>query len=501
MKSYTMNPPSIIRLIKGTPKSGDPINIVEYNPEGFPTRIVYNIIGDTTEELIVAYGPNDGPIINGIEYKSHAINISNATLEVIDYKIVIPALLDLVLSNDTVDETVAINTVVGTFTATGGDAPYGYAITSALPKFRIDQDILVVDESLDGANNPQFVKVMCTDINGSTIERTFEINIIDNPEITDIELSNESIIEDDPTDNVVAIITSVGGTDPVIYEIEDDPTNSFYISGNELRLSRPAQFIGAPLPVSIKASDNKTREYTEQFDIVVIVPPYSSSKSVQFRGIDEYMRIYDDPSIDLTTQFTVSFWVKFSAIENNRVLLGKYDSSGGNKGFKISTNSNGASFIFLSEDGTSDDIQGQSSNFVVDVWYHVVFSFEANNKQYYIDGLPKLASTTTPINSIYNTTADFVVAGGLSNNNPSGLSKCFIDELSIYNRMLTDEEVAEIYNGGAPKNLQELTTEPDLVSWLKMGEKDTAPTITDVVGDNDGNLINMDSTNIVEDAP
>ena len=72
MKSYTMNPASIIRLIKGTPKSGDPINIVEYNPEGFPTRIVYNIIGDTTEELIVAYGPNDGPIINGIEYKSHA---------------------------------------------------------------------------------------------------------------------------------------------------------------------------------------------------------------------------------------------------------------------------------------------------------------------------------------------------------------------------------------------------------------------------------------------
>ena len=131
MKSYTMNPPSIIRLIKGTPKSGDPINIVEYNPEGFPTRIVYNIIGDTTEELIVAYGPNDGPIINGIEYKSHAINISNATLEVIDYKIVIPALLDLVLSNDTVDETADINTVVGTFTATGGEAPYGFAITSA----------------------------------------------------------------------------------------------------------------------------------------------------------------------------------------------------------------------------------------------------------------------------------------------------------------------------------------------------------------------------------
>jgi hypothetical protein len=78
-----------------------------------------------------------------------------------------------------------------------------------------------------------------------------------------------------------------------------------------------------------------------------------------------------------------------------------------------------------------------------------------------------------------------------------------VDEMSIWSTELTAAEVTEIYNSGNPSNLlvhSEEVLNGSLVSWWRCGDGDTAPTITDNKGSNDGTLTNGAAID-VGDAP
>lgn len=180
---------------------------------------------------------------------------------------------DFSLSNSVVDETISTETVVGTFSAVGGEAPITYQLLTTGTSFRIDQDSLVVEQSLDGTSGQVTLDVRASSSSGAFIDKTFQVTVTENPEITDIVLIENTIEEGDPAGTVVASILPVGGTSPIVFSIDQDPTNSFVIDGTDLKLSREAEFTGAPLDVTIRASDTKTREYSEAFSIPVIVPP------------------------------------------------------------------------------------------------------------------------------------------------------------------------------------------------------------------------------------
>jgi len=69
-----------------------------------------------------------------------------------------------------------------------------------------------------------------------------------------------------------------------------------------------------------------------------------------------------------------------------------------------------------------------------------------------------------------------------------------LDEISIWNTQLTDQEVAQVYNSGAPCNLTHSSSPQSvyLKAWWRLGEGDAA-----VSGDPSGKI--MDSNNIIRD--
>ena len=72
--------------------------------------------------------------------------------------------------------------------------------------------------------------------------------------------------------------------------------------------------------------------------------------------------------------------------------------------------------------------------------------------------------------------------------------------------MLSDAEVTAIYNSGVPidltSNSGDYTSASDLDFYLKMGDGDTYPTITDNSSNsNNGTMTNMTSDDIVTDVP
>jgi hypothetical protein len=82
-----------------------------------------------------------------------------------------------------------------------------------------------------------------------------------------------------------------------------------------------------------------------------------------------------------------------------------------------------------------------------------------------------------------------------------------IDNSSMWNVELTSSDVTELYNAGKPMDptlhSREVSSPGSLISWWRMGDAsgDVFPTIVDNVASNDGTLINMEASDIVEDVP
>ena len=73
-----------------------------------------------------------------------------------------------------------------------------------------------------------------------------------------------------------------------------------------------------------------------------------------------------------------------------------------------------------------------------------------------------------------------------------------IDEAAIFNSELSQSDITAIYGSGTPIDLSSYSS---LVSWWRMGDGDTFPTLTDNKGTNNGTMTNMTSGNIVTDVP
>jgi hypothetical protein len=122
-------------------------------------------------------------------------------------------------------------------------------------------------------------------------------------------------------------------------------------------------------------------------------------------------------------------------------------------------------------------------------WLHFVMTYDgsndANGIKFYING------ELIPTQVRYNTT--FVAS--LRNSTPVeighsvGYWQGWEDEVSIWDKELTQADVAEIYNNGDPAALSAHTSVANLVGWWRMGE----------AGD-DGTMVNMEVTDIVGDS-
>ena len=491
-----MNPPSIIRLIKGTPKSGNPINTIEYNGEGLPSRIVYNVMGDTTEELLISYADEDNIVINGVEYKDHLLNIPSATLtlNLVQPTSPIPAIVDILLDNTSVDEVSPVGTVVGNITPVGGTAPYGYSLDIGDPYFKIVGDTLEVRQSIDGVTTPQVVVITVTDINQSSFSKSFEIDIIDNPFISDIILSNDVVNNGDGDGTVVGDLSIVGGTEPPVFTIDSDPSNKFKIEGNQLKLKNEAVFDEEPYNLSILVTDSKTRTLTKDFIIQVEPTPYISTKAISFNGVDQYCVASSNSSFN-TPSFSLSFWVNFRGEDVQLGILRK------NSSFRIRKTSN-LIFEIYGKGGARKRGTVTGSQFSRDEYIHLVMTYDAIlDKQFiYLNG---------EIPTISNIQDDPFTSGRQVNNNNLELGryantnffKGVMDEVSYWNESLTQEQVRQIYNNGEPNNIKGNDAVNNLVSWWNMGELDTFPTITDRIGNNDLTMTNMSQANIVERDP
>ena len=205
------------------------------------------------------------------------------------------------------------------------------------------------------------------------------------------------------------------------------------------------------------------------FNLSVTATPYASTSSFSFDGINDYFYI-SSPSLSISDTWSISSWVKTNdKTSHSSSFRGWFNTGGWDvvSNFKISIRSDNG-YVAVWEGG-SEKIVG-NSDISDDNWYNVILIKTASNLTLFINGTQQSIvsnSSTWAFNNIY------IGAGGRATNlTTSGMWNGNIDEVSIWDSALSSSAITEIYNSGAPNDLESLThaSSSNLVAWYKMGE-------------------------------
>ena len=231
-------------------------------------------------------------------------------------------------------------------------------------------------------------------------------------------------------------------------------------------------------------------------------PVYSNLYSVEFDGIDDYLTAASSPLLGSggSGAWTISLWFNVSALTGDSQRL--IDINPGEATARIQ--------IYLDGSGNTIKIAGDFTDnyptFTISagVWYNVIYRFDGNqsgtnNVGYVING----TNTDDGSKSVktYGDVGTFYVGTNSAGLTPFG---GYIDELSIWNKELSDHECIELYNSGSPTDLAASTMAANLQNWWRMGDPNgtaSFATIVDAKGPLDLTMTNMVAGNIQTNVP
>jgi len=168
-----------------------------------------------------------------------------------------------------------------------------------------------------------------------------------------------------------------------------------------------------------------------------------------------YFNDGDNNIIDsITDTLTINTWVKFDRLDlGDKTIISKYSSSLGRK-FTLDVGTTGAYRIITSETGAYGDgtvsqlVISNNNEAVINEWAFISVVFDKDlNTTIYKNGI-KIAEEVTTISSLYaESTAEYIIgcrddlcgAG-------SGTMRGLIDEVTIWNRSLSSDEIQTLYD-------------------------------------------------------
>jgi len=190
---------------------------------------------------------------------------------------------------------------------------------------------------------------------------------------------------------------------------------------------------------------------------------------VQFDGVNDYA-INESADLNLLDAgFSVQVWVNATDFTNNLAAIIHYINQTSNVGFSMTKNSgvNTVNFAVATPDGSATTNTG---NLVaLTNWYHIVGVYNESDVLLYLNGtfVTKSALTTAFADPVEG---NLTVGrhGYLSDSSRSW--KGIIDEVGIWNRALTQQDITELYNDKAglrfPSTLEVTLNSPTNTSQI-----------------------------------
>lgn len=177
---------------------------------------------------------------------------------------------------------------------------------------------------------------------------------------------------------------------------------------------------------------------------------FSKGSSLQFNGVNNSVNCGNKPSLQVSKTFTIAAWVNYQGTSSSKswnsiVDKGKVESTAPYNGFYLGYKPNINSWQFKVANGivASDTIYyKQPYSEVYNKNHYVTATFDNGMMKLYIDGI-LVSSKVSAITDVSATLNNLKI--GMSSTYNQNWFNGNIDEVRIYNRVLTDEEIVSYY--------------------------------------------------------
>jgi len=169
-------------------------------------------------------------------------------------------------------------------------------------------------------------------------------------------------------------------------------------------------------------------------------------QALEFDGGDDWVDVddSDDFSITTTNKLTVSTWIKLNSFSVTQRVVSKHASGGYEWNIQANTNS---TINIVAKNSVGGAYFENAYGISAGTWYHVawVIDLDVPYAKLYVNGV-KRGEDTTPTGTVASNGTSHLGIGrdGDGNAAMAGL----IDEVRIYNRVLSPDEVKRLYNMG-----------------------------------------------------
>jgi hypothetical protein len=174
--------------------------------------------------------------------------------------------------------------------------------------------------------------------------------------------------------------------------------------------------------------------------------------ALSFNGVNDYIVVPDQDQWSFTGDFTISLWVKFNRFNSKwweAAFVAQDEGPKGKNKWIFSYNPTEKKTIFHINSPTMSSplvgytINGNSWPALTGIWYFVAVSRQGNVYTFYKQGNPDGIVISTM--QIPNVAAPLTIGWAEGSKTLDGA----LDDVRIYNRALTQEEITNLYNEGS----------------------------------------------------
>jgi hypothetical protein len=137
------------------------------------------------------------------------------------------------------------------------------------------------------------------------------------------------------------------------------------------------------------------------------------------------------------TAITIALWFKVDRVDISQHFVSKWGTGANDLSYALLLNGNKVRFN-TSFNGSVEDNLNSTGSVSSGVWYHIVATFNGSTKKIYINGSEDVSFDIT---GSLNTTSTADLTIGRVNTTLSSYADGIIDEVSIYDRALSADEV------------------------------------------------------------
>ena len=173
-----------------------------------------------------------------------------------------------------------------------------------------------------------------------------------------------------------------------------------------------------------------------------------NGQAFDMNGSSQYWTAPDSPALR-PTNFTMEGWVNFADASNLRVLFGKPYGDSYFDSYQVWMDYGTLRAGITTAEGFNS-LLSYSWAPTAGTWHHVAFSYDqtAKTSALYVDGAAVANTTNAPGPVVYDS-RPFIVGADIEYGSPNYFFNGQIDEVALYNRALSSNEVASIFSAEA----------------------------------------------------